>query len=154
MDKFCGSKLNTVLLDVLIILMIVAIKIMLQDKGTYFPTLEQKKVEQTAPSDLVSFSILPGAKVHGVVSYIGVIKGGYFFEGNILINVLDANKIVLKKSNAMAKGEWMTSGPVSFEGNIDFTGLPIGPAFFEIHNDNPSDMRENDKSVLIPIVIE
>ena len=48
----------------------------------------------------------------------------------------------------------ITAEPVSFEGKIDFTGLTKGPAFLEIHNDNPSDLRENDKSILIPIVIE
>src|SRR5258706_16150493 len=46
--------------------------------------------------DLISFSIWPNSKVHGVLSYRGVIKGGYFFEANILINILDANKNVLK----------------------------------------------------------
>ena len=35
--------------------------------------------------DLISFSILPGSKVHGVMSYRGTVKGGYFFEANILI---------------------------------------------------------------------
>ncbi len=104
--------------------------------------------------DLVSFSIWPGSKVHGIVFYRGVIKGAYFFEANIGINVLDKNKNILKRNNAMATGEWMTSGPVNFEGSIDFSGLPKGPAYFEIHNDNPSDLRENDKSILIPIVIE
>lgn len=103
--------------------------------------------------DLVSFSILPNTKVHGILSYRGVIKGGYFFEANILINILDMNKKVLKSSNAVAKSDWMTIEPVSFEGNIDFTGLSKGPAYFEIHNDNPSDIRANDKSILIPIII-
>ncbi len=103
--------------------------------------------------DLISFSIAPYNKVHGILSYRGEIKGGYFFEANILINILDGNKKVLKKSNAVAKSEWMTSGPVSFEGNIDFTGLPKGFGYFEIHNDNASGLPENDKSVLIPITI-
>jgi hypothetical protein len=104
--------------------------------------------------DLVSFSIWPGTKVHGVLSYRGSIKGGYFFEANILINILDANKKVLKQSNAVATTEWMTAEAVDFEGNIDFSLLPKGPAYFEIHNDNASGLPENDKSVLIPIVIE
>lgn len=104
--------------------------------------------------DIIGFSIKPNVKVHGILSYRGSIKGGYFFEGNILINILDANKKVLKKSNAVAKTEWMTAGPVQFEGNIDFTGLPKGMAYFEIHNDNASGLPENDKSILIPIVIE
>jgi len=105
-------------------------------------------------ADMVSFSILPNTKVSGVKSYQGSIKGTYFFEANILINILDANKNVLKNSNATATTNWMTVEPVEFEGNIDFTGLPKGEAYFEIHNDNASGLPENDKSVLIPIIIE
>ncbi|MEI7765737.1 MAG: hypothetical protein WCI93_04120, partial [bacterium] len=82
-----------------------------------------------------------------------VIKGAYFFEGNILINILDSNKKTLKSSNAVAKTDWMTIAPVSFEGNIDFTDLPKGSAYFEIHNDNASGLPEKDKSILIPIII-
>lgn len=104
--------------------------------------------------DLVSFSIAPGAKVSGSVPYNGTISGGYFFEANILVNILDSNKKVIKKSHATAKGEWMTSGPVDFEGSLDFTNIAKGPGYIEIHNDNASGLPENDKSVLIPVIIE
>ncbi len=163
-SKFFGSKVNTVLLLILIVLMIFAIRLMLQNKELYLHPFnqnqEQVKIVESVPQisgskdDLVSFSILPGSKVHGVVSYRGVIGGGYFFEANILINVLDSNKNILKQDNAMTKDDWMQSKPVSFEGSIDFTGLPKGPAYIQIHNDNPSDMRQYDKFILIPIVIE
>ena len=169
-DKFFGSKLNSVLLLILIVLVAGAIYIMLQNKETYFSVFGGKapveKVDLTQlplllkdgilgnKDDLISFSILPYTKVHGILSYRGSIKGGYFFEGNILINILDKNKKVLKSSNAVAKTEWMTSEPVNFEGNIDFTNLPKGPAYFQIHNDNASGLPENDKFVSIPIVIE
>lgn len=165
MDKnkywFFGSKLNTALLFILIILMVIAINIMRKDPTKYFPEFTQNKIEQTAvygvlgnKDDLVFFSIVPNTKVHGILSYRGQVKGGYFFEGNIVINILDMNKKVLKNSNAMATTEWTTSGPVSFEGNVDFTNVKKGPAYFEIHNDNASGLPENDKSILIPIVIE
>ena len=72
----------------------------------------------------------------------------------ILINILDVDKNLLQASNAVAKTDWMTAEPVEFEGNIDFTLLPEGPAYFEIHNDNASGLPENDKSILIPIIIE
>lgn len=105
--------------------------------------------------DLVNFTILPGTKVpKGILSYRGSIKGAWFFEGNILINILDINKVPLLQSNAVAKTDWMTVEPVEFEGNIDFTGLPAGPAYFEIHNDNASGLPENDKFIQIPIVIQ
>lgn len=105
--------------------------------------------------DLLSFTILPGTKVpNGILSYRGSIKGGWFFEGNILINILDANKVPLLQSNAVAKTDWMTAEAVDFEGNIDFTNLPAGPAYFEIHNDNASGEPEFDKFIQIPIVIQ
>ncbi len=161
-SEFFGSKLNTILLFILIILMVIAIKMMLENKEVYLSLgqNQEQKIDTTTPQisgnkdDLVSFSILPNSKVHGVMSYRGVVKGGYFFEGNILINILDINKNSLKKSNAVAKTDWMTAEPVSFEGNIDFSSLPKGPAYLEIHNDNASGLPEHDKSIFIPIVIE
>jgi len=105
-------------------------------------------------NDLVSFSILPNTKVSGILSYKGIIKNAYFFEANILINILDNDKNLLLASNATATSDWMTVEPVAFEGNIDFTTLPKGLAYLEIHNDNASALPENDKSVLIPIIIE
>jgi len=166
MDNFFGSKLNTVLLLVLIVLMVIAICMMKRNKDAYFPYLSHDKTEETKSDetakpqisgnkdDLVSFSILPGAKLRGAVSYQGVVENAYFLEANIRINILDINKKILKNDHANATTDWMTSGPVTFAGTIDLAGLPKGQAYFEIHNDNPSDLPANDKSILIPIVIE
>jgi hypothetical protein len=103
--------------------------------------------------DLVFLSVLPNAKVSGVLNLTGEVKGGYFFEGNILINILDANKNMLKQGHGTATTEWMTADPVTFSTTVDFTGLPVGPAYLEIHNDNASGLPENDKNILIPIII-
>lgn len=124
-----------------------------QDQNTV-PVINDKSTILGNKDDLISFSIVPGVHVHGILSYRGALKGGYFFEGNLPVNILDANKKVLKQSNAVAKTDWMTVEPVDFEGNIDFTGLTPGPAYFEIHNDNPSGLSENDKNILVPIVID
>lgn len=122
---------------------------------TTLPPIENNDKIQGNKEDLISFSILPDTKVKGILSYRGSIKGGYFFEGNILINILDLDKRVLKASNAVAKSDWMTTEPVSFEGNIDFTDLPKGSAYFEIKQDDPSDGESGKpiKSILIPIII-
>ncbi len=139
--------------------------------GIYFLGRDFKKeevtIDKTLPAynyeneilgkkeDLLSFTILPGTKVpNGILSYRGSIKGAWFFEGNILINILDANKVPILNSNAVAKTDWMTVEPVEFEGNVDFTNLPKGNYYFEIHNDNASGLPENDKFIQIPIVIE
>lgn len=157
MQNFFGSKLNSVLLLILIILMIVAIKIMLKTPEVYFSSSGDttQSVEILGnKADLVSFSISPGAKVSGVVSYTGAIKGGYFFEANMLVNILDKNKNILKQGNTTATTDWMTAGAVSFSGALDLSGLPKGEAYIELHNDNASGLPENDKSILVPIVIE
>ena len=106
--------------------------------------------------DLISFSTLPGAKIpQGVLSVKGIIKGAWFFEANILINILDTDQNMLKTGNANAISDWMTVEPVAFEGSIDLTGLPTGPAYLEIRNDNPAGPDEGvNKNILIPIVIE
>jgi len=105
--------------------------------------------------DLISFSVRPGDIVSGLLEVNGSVKGGYFFEGNILVNILDLNKKLLKSGNGIAKSDWMTTEPVIFDATLDFKELPSGPAFIEIHNDNPAGPDEGlNKSILIPIIIK
>ena len=104
--------------------------------------------------DLIFFSIASGLTVSGKIDANGMIKGNYFFEGNLPISILDANKNALRITNGTATTDWMTIEPVSFKTNLDFTGLPSGPAYIQIRNDNASGLPENDKFILIPIVIE
>lgn len=165
-ENFFGSKLNTVLLFILIILTVIAIFIMFQDKDKYFYQFSQNKDNLDSTNaevnrkilgnedDLVFFSILPGDKVSGLVKFTGSVKNAYFFEANIGINVLDANKKLIKSGHGTAKGEWMTSLPVSFDTSIDFSDVPKGLAYIEIHNDNASGLPEKDKSILIPVMVE
>jgi len=138
-----------------VVLLLVVIFFLQKKSNTEVPTPSNENIEILGnEDDLVSFSFLPGTKVSGFMSYGGSIKGGYFFEGNIQINILDVNKNLLKAGFATATSEWMTADPVIFSGSIDLTGLPVGPAYFEIHNDNASGLPENDKFIQIPIVIE
>lgn len=117
------------------------------------PTPQIHAAGKASTTDLVSFSIHPGETVSGVMSATGSIKGAYFFEGNILVNIVDANEVILRAGHGTATTDWMTNEPVSFSTDLDFTGLLPGAAFIAIQNDNPSDMRENDKILYIPIVI-
>ncbi len=159
-DKFFGSKFNTVLLLVLIFLMIGAIHIMIQTKELYLHPVDTFNASKTIPvvlgnkDDLVSFSIMPGQKVTGIVKFAGSVKNSYFFEGNILVDVVDASANTVVKGNAKATTEWMTSGPVSFSGSLDFSGLQQGYYHIVIHNDNPSGLSKNYKSILVPVVIQ
>ena len=72
---------------------------------------------------------------------------GFAFEPEITAKLL-------KAGYATAITDWMNAGPVSFEGNIDLTGISSGSGYIEIHNDNPSGLSSNDKNILIPVVIK
>lgn len=159
--NFNQKRIVIILLAFVVFLFVVvfAISVIRRDAKMGMPVLENiedsnKNVILGNKDDLVAFSVAPNTKVSGVVSYRGVIKGGYFFEGNILINVLDLNRKTLLENNATAKTDWMTDKNVEFEGIIDFSVLEKGPAYLEIHNDNASGLPENDKNILIPIIIE
>lgn len=104
--------------------------------------------------NFVSFSIAPGATVSGVIKATGSLTGGYFFEANMGVKILDANKNVLKSTNGTATSDWMTGDSVSFTTTLDFTGIPAGSGYIRLHNDNPSGMPENDKYIDIPVVIQ
>lgn len=117
------------------------------DRESYEKVLGNKE-------DLIAFSILPGQEVFGKDMIQGRIEGGYFFEGNILINILDINKNLIKAGHANSKSDWMTVEPVLFEGDIDFTGIPSGTYYVEIKEDDPSDGEGGPaKKILIPVII-
>ncbi len=166
---FFGSKLNTVLLFVLIVLMVVALRYMWQDRYTYFPMLggrDKTSINNSADlqaateisgnkKDLVYFSIWPGSVLpRDIVGYAGSVQNGYFFEGNVLVNILDKNKQPIIKNHAEAITKWMTSDPVAFAGILDLSQVKPGQAFIEIKNDNASGDPKNDKDILVPIVIK
>ncbi len=169
-NKFFGSKLNTVLLLVLIVLMIIALVMMSKNKEMYlsgFKQLDQNaEIEKNQNSNqsnneilgnkesLISFSVRPGQVVSGKMEVTGTISGGYFFEANVLINILDANKNVLKNGHGTTTADWMTASPVPFKASIDFTGLAQGNAYIEIQNDDPSGGEGGPaKKILIPVII-
>ncbi len=104
--------------------------------------------------DLVYFSIKPEQSVSGIITATGSVKGGYFFEGNILVNILNADKEPLRNGYGKAVTNWMTSEPVEFETELNFMYLPKGEAYIEIQNDNPAGPNEGmKKNILIPIII-
>lgn len=157
---------NTILLIILIILVAVGVWFLakgneprysidqqLNGTNTNSPITLDPSVIGPNAKDLISFSVKAGETVSGKMKTTGVISGGYFFEANIVVNILDANKKLMKAGNGMAVGDWMTAQPTAFSTNLDFTGLPSGPAYIEIKNDNASGDSAYDKQILIPIVI-
>ena len=143
----------------LVVIFLISIEVFVLSKkiDSLFATLDSSvsSVQHVTKTnkDLVSFSLISGSTVSGKLEIMGAIAGGYFNEGSMPVTILDADKKILKITSATAKSDWTTAAPILFTSALDFTGLPKGPAFIELHNDNPSGMPQNDKSILIPIVI-
>ncbi|MBP6884909.1 MAG: hypothetical protein KBC17_03780 [Candidatus Pacebacteria bacterium] len=104
--------------------------------------------------DLVLFTIQRDSTVGGTIEATGILKGGYFFEGNAVGSLLDANKNVLKTFPITATGEWMTIDGVPFEMSVDASDVFPGKGFIRISNDNPSGDPANDKHIDVPVVFE
>ncbi len=153
-----NPKTNTVLI-VIILLVLVGGWILYKNQGVEPVDNNAAGGGVTVPAlegnseDLVAFSLTSGQEVSGKMEVTGTVKNAYFFEANIGLNILDKDKKMLRQGHGDATTDWMTPGPVSFKGTLDFTGLPSGRAYVEIHNDNPSGLAENDKSILIPVII-
>lgn len=109
-------------------------------------------------NDLVSFSIKPGQEVSGKVHASGLLSGGYFFEGNLPVAILDSNKNATNygPGHGTASTDWMTSGPVSFYIDFDFSNTPSGSYYIRLTQDDPSDHANGfvPASILIPIVVK
>ncbi len=115
---------------------------------------EKNQMSNVQNNDLIYFSISNGSKVSGFTPASGILKGGYFFEAKIRVNILGTGKKILKRGSGTATSNWATAGPVDFRIDLDFSGLPTGPGFIQIMNDNPSGDPINDKSIFIPIKIQ
>lgn len=157
-------KNNKIITLLIIIIVVALVYLAFKPKSATAPIGDNSKEEIVLPQiegnkeDLVSFSIKPGQEVSGVMKATGVLSGGYFFEGNLPVAILDANKNLTTygPGHGQATTDWMTSGPVSFEVNFDFSKMPKGNAYIKLTQDDPSGGESGRpiRSVLIPILIK
>lgn len=168
-SKFYNSRLNTVLLLVLIVLMIIALVFMFKNKETYLPSLSQNVKNENpqilnekvkceisgAKENLMDLSIIPCAGVNYAVTITGKLKGNYFFEGSAPVRIEDPSGKIVLKTNLTATSDWMTSDYVSFKFTInpaDFNPSDFGgDATIIIERDDPSGQGKNLMPIKIPI---
>lgn len=94
-----------------------------------------------------------GAEIRAPLRVEGRARGSWYFEGDFPLLLEDARGRVIATSYATAQGEWMTREFVPFEGWIEFeTPAAGGRGILIFRKDNPSDQRELDDELDIPIV--
>ena len=94
---------------------------------------------------------VPSARVASPLVVRGKVAGSWYFEGDFPVEVLDARRRVVGQGYGAAQGEWMTEKPVSFTATVKFKAPASDRGFVVLHRANPSDEREHDASVEIPV---
>lgn len=108
-------------------------------------------------SDLIrSDAPRPGARLTsgGTLEISGEARGYWFFEGDFPFEIQDPSGKVLMTHYATAESEWMTEEFVPFHAEIVLETDYTGPATLVLKRNNPSDLRENDDELLVPVIIE
>lgn len=121
------------------------------------PTPEQPTNKQNAKNRPIEDMIqVEQPKPHAVISspqtITGQARGYWFFEADFPIILEDEQGKVIATAIATADGEWMTENFVPFTATLEFNRpTDVTRAFLVFQRDNPSDLRENDRELRIPI---
>ncbi|MFA5052460.1 MAG: GerMN domain-containing protein [Parcubacteria group bacterium] len=84
----------------------------------------------------------------------GEARGSWFFEASFPVEITDGAGVRISSGIAKAESDWMTSDFVPFSVTLDLSDNYQGPAKIIFHKDNPSDIRELDDSLIIPVNID
>ena len=97
-------------------------------------------------------SPIEGEIIQSPFKVTGEAVGFWYFEADFPVRLYDEKDSLLATGLATAQGEWMTENFVPFETELVFkvpAGSKTGKLVFE--RSNPSDMREHDRSLTIPV---
>lgn len=95
-----------------------------------------------------------GAVVVSPLEVRGRARGTWFFEGDFPLVLLDGRGNLVAQGFATAKGEWMTTEFVPFSAVLRFQSPEPGPGRLILKKDNPSDRRELDDALVVPVVFK
>jgi len=94
----------------------------------------------------------PGAVIESPLQVSGRARGMWYFEGDFPLVLRDSRGRVIAKWFASAQGEWMTENFVPFTATLKFKSPGAGTrGVLELKKDNPSDRRELDDAVRVPV---
>ncbi|OGZ27417.1 MAG: hypothetical protein A2365_03000 [Candidatus Nealsonbacteria bacterium RIFOXYB1_FULL_40_15] len=103
--------------------------------------------------DIRIFSPYSGQEVENSVDIKGEARGGWFFEADFPVKIVNEDGEVLDQKPASAQGDWMTEDFVPFSATPEFSpNSETGKIIFE--KANPSGLEENARTVEVPVVFK
>ncbi len=94
---------------------------------------------------------MPDQLITSPLTITGEARGTWFFEANFSVSLLDSNENVLALHYAETDEEWMTQDFISFISTIEFDDPETATGFLILEKNNPSDLREHDAQLIIPV---
>jgi hypothetical protein len=120
-------------------------------------TQTQTNVQPPVVAGLQIISPKANEEISSPVKITGIVSGNGWggFEGQVgTVRLLDSNGKQLGQTAILqAKTDWMTS-PVIFEANLDFISPVSQNGSLVFRNENPSDMRDKDKTFILPVKLK
>ena len=105
-------------------------------------------------SDLIRItSPRPGETITNPLVVTGEARGYWFFEASFPVRLLDTDGNQIAIAPAQAQGDWMTEEFVPFSVTLTFTNEIAGKGTLILQKDNPSDFRELDDALVVPVMI-
>jgi hypothetical protein len=130
-----------------------------EETGTASPETNTSGDEENNEADMLSDLIivtdpLPDQLITSPLIITGKARGTWFFEANFPVSLLDSNENVLALHYAATEEEWMTEDFISFTAIIEFDDPVTATGFLVLDKNNPSDIREYDAQLIIPVRFE
>ncbi|MBM2818318.1 MAG: hypothetical protein HW401_908 [Parcubacteria group bacterium] len=125
------------------------------DGKSFVEDVEENVIASADKSNLIKVDQpLPNEIVKSPLIVSGLARGVWFFEGSFPIRLFDDGGNEIAVGIAQAEGEWMTTEFVPFKAELKFE-KPLGKTGEMIlEKDNPSDLRQYDDELVIPIKFE
>jgi hypothetical protein len=93
----------------------------------------------------------PGQVIASPLDISGQARGTWFFEASFPVRLLDAEGNIIAEHYAMTDEEWMTEEFISFSSRLEFVAPETETGTLLLIKDNPSDIREYDAQLEIPV---
>ena len=85
----------------------------------------------------------------------GMAPGNWFFEASAPVVLTNWDGLIIGESYITAKGDWMTTEYVPFEGTLEFTNTEYGDyGFLILKKDNPSGEAEFDDAIEFKVLFK
>lgn len=117
--------------------------------GRHFVEYIGNELEQI---DLITVNVpRPNSLISSPLVISGSARGYWFFEASAPVFLYDDNNNLISTGIITTIGDWMTEDFVRFTTELSFIVPETQHGLLVMKNNNPSDLRDNDRELIIPI---